>query len=371
MQKALLIMAVMAFLMVVGGCGGSGGEPINGDPFDAALVGAWQLFEATADGNVVAPGDAMDWDAGVVRLHVEFGDDGTFTQRVYASDNTEIRSETGTWSTDSGQVTIEVGSEDPVVGGYQVEGNLLTVTVVEGEELVLRWSRVVDLTEQASLLARTWSIERVLVNGAEVAIGDYFGWKASSDAAVLIFGVDGTLTYFELDGIDITGGDQGQWATGGGMISMLMEGRLLRGAYLTSSASVTFLDTDGSSVHFDLQPFVQEVSERDRSLIGLWRAVSLTLDGADAPLGTFFNWEPGTDLTSIQFFADGTLLSIDYAGADFVSGELGNWNTDGGVLRLNFDESIVMDAWQVVGDTATITLTLDTAEVAVVTFQRD
>lgn len=378
MRKTLMIVAILALVVVIAGCSGSGDgdpvngtDPINGDPLDPNLVGIWQLFEAVVDGAVTAPGAAMDWDEAVRRLEVEFGNDGAFAHRAYGADGTELESEEGTWTAVGGGFSIQLGDDEPFAGAYQVQGNILTVTAIEeGIETVLRWAKVVELTERDPQLARTWLIDAVAVNGVGTAVGDFFGWNPDSDAAVLIFQADGTMTYFELEGDDIRGGEQGNWATGGGSIHLQVAGGNMRGAYEVNSASVTFLDTDGSTVKFDLSNFVQEGSEWDEALLGMWQAISVTVDDVDTPLDVFFEWEPGTNRTTVQFFPDGTVLSIDYSNGDFVSGDLNTWNTDGGVLTINTDEVMVMDDWSVVDDTATLTFTADHGVVVVLVFER-
>ncbi len=369
MRRSLYIIAALVLVVGLVGCGGSdngdpvNGDPINGDPIDQALVGEWQIFEALLDGENVAPGEAMGWDENEVRMTINFGADGSITERLFESDGSVADTSTGTWTAEAGEFAIEFGDEDPVAGTYTVDENILTVTIdappeAPGEQLLLRWVRVAELTERDQALVRGWNVSDVRVNGVDVAPADFFK-MGNADDFVMAVNDDGSFVIYALDGIDIEGIAAGSWATGGGAIALIVDGAIMLGTYSINSASLTFLDVDGSTVQFGLEAFAP-AGERDASLVGQWETISATVDGEDVPLGLIFDWaeEDGTDRMLIHFYPDGTVVTTDYAGEDLVSGEVGTWNSDAGVLTLNLDEPVVMNAWDVVGNVLTTELTL-------------
>ena len=115
---------MLALLIAVGlaGCGGGGGE--GGDPIDNALLGVWQPISATVDEQVVSPAQAMDWDAGIVRITMQFSANRTCTERDYDEQGLAA-TETGTWTAQGGSATLTMG-EDEIDLDYSFDGQVLT-----------------------------------------------------------------------------------------------------------------------------------------------------------------------------------------------------------------------------------------------------
>ena len=357
MYRSLMFIAVVALVAGLSGCSGTD----NGEPIDQALVGEWQIFEAQAGDETIPPDEIFGQDEGDVRWTVQFRADGVVTERRFNAEGEVTSTNTGDWTAAGGEFDLTFpDDEHPVEGTYQIEGNILTVTtLIEEHEVSLRFVRVVDLTEQDPHMARNWEVAAVEVNGVATPLPDYFDLHDAIDTAVLLLHADGTFDLYGLEGAEIRGGGQGNWATGGGAINFTADGQIRRGAYAVNSASMTFLDIDGSSVRFALEAFVTEGTERDESLIGAWQAASVTVNDQPAELADVLGWPEDVDGEVVRFYSDGVLVAINYKGEQPFSGQFGTWNTDGNVLTLNLEDLIVMDSWSVVGDTATFDFTLN------------
>lgn len=369
MRRLMLVVMMLAALGFVGcGGGGDGGDGGGGDPIDANLLGTWQVYFTSIDGQQVGPAQAMDWDQGIVRMTIEFKNDRTVAIRHYGEEGL-IETENGTWTAQSGNVTLSMDDED-IPLQYSFDGRVLVVEQQQdGTTIVMRFVPVVNLTAHAASLVRSWEVASVEVNGAAESLADFFGLPPDADGVVLQMGDDGTLNVFLYDGSDIVEHVAGTWANLGELlvIAPQSEGEL-RGVW-SSNTSVTFLNTDGSTVTFELTQWAPTGTHAS-GLVGQWQAQSVTVNGSSASMADFFEWETGTAYMLLDLMADGTAISREMASAnDILYGGLGTWNTDGGTMTLSFEGPMVMDSWSVVGNTLTVEMT-DDGDSIVLTWQR-
>ncbi|MCD6359787.1 MAG: lipocalin family protein [Armatimonadetes bacterium] len=369
--SALAVTIVLTFGLI--GCGsggdGDGGGGGGGATHPAELVGIWQIFEATIDGVIVAPAEAMDWDEGVTRETVELVADGTAVDRHYDNDKDLVDTDNGTWEVQNGVLTVTFGG-DAVNVTYAIAGNILTTTQDDqGDQTVLRWAKVVNLAGHDANLVRAWRVTSVTVNGANEAVGDYFDFEEGAVEAVVLMEDDGTLWAFQLaaDG-EIVDAMEGTWATGDGEIVFNVDGEQ-RGAYIANNTSTTFLDPEGQTVHFELEAFAP-IALHNPQLVGEWQAATATVDGEAVPLADFYDWDEDSVRMIIKLWADGTAINLEYDAADNVTyGVLGTWSTNGGGMTVNFEDTITFTTANVAGNTLTLTGTVDGSNV-VLTFTR-
>lgn len=371
MRKMWMLTALVlttALLMGVLGCGS--GEDGDGNGVDATLVGVWQFFEAREDGNVIPPGEAIGWEEGMTRTTAEFLNNGNLVIRDYDNTKALVNTENGTWTAQGGVLTLTIDQE-VMEFAYVINGNLLTLTSDdEGHENVMRWAKVVNLTGHDAALVRTWVVQSVQVNGANTPIADYFGLPPAAQAMSMQMLADGTLIARPLGAENvILGRTNGTWATGGGELAVTIDGFTMRGSYLANNTSTTLLDEMGRTVHFELAAFAP-AGQRAAALLGAWQAASATVNGTPVPMEDFFGWEDDTDRMTIAFFADGTIISVEYAGADVTFADMGTWSSAGGTLTINFpgEDPMVMN-FNVVGNTVTVTFT-EGGDDVVLTFTR-
>ena len=357
---------VVALTTGLMGCGGGNGNGGGANP--AELVGLWQVYQGETDGVTVAPAAALGWGAGTVRETIQFLAGGTCTDRIY--DEAGLAGTTnGPWTVAAGVLTVTIGG-DVVQLTYAVNGNLLRTTQDDaGTVTVLRWAKVVNLAGHDAALVRAWTVTSVETDGADTPLATFFDWDAGSDAQVLQFLADGTLMIHELAGDDIEDHMEGTWATGAGEIMITVGPDSMRGAYVANNTSVTFLDSDGSGTVFELVAYAPAGLQHDPAVVDTWQATSVTLDGAAVPLADFFEWNAGSDRLTVQFFADGTAISLEYAGADIVYGGIGNWSTAGATMTVTFDDVMALDTHVIVGDVFTLTGTVE-GDVLVMVFTR-
>lgn len=335
---------------------------------DPALVATWQPYAATADGAVCAPAVAMNWGAGVVGATIQFFNDGTY-EFTEALDGGSAQTATGVWGAEGGVFSILAGIEVERLA-YTITGNLVETSFTKGAtDYVVWWAKVVDLTGHDAQMVGTWTLDGIEVNGVGHPATDFFGSSPEVDAVTLQLLGDGTVAIHQLAGDEIVATETGTWATGGGQMTVTPAGQeTVRGAYVVNNSSFTFLNDNGASVKFELSAFAP-AGARDASVVGTWTMTSVTVNGQSAPMADFFEWDAGTDSMTIQFFADGTVISTEYAGDTINYADMGAWNTDGGTFTLTIGDPIVMDAWQITGDTATMTMT-EEGDTVVLTLQR-
>lgn len=365
MRNAFAILGILAVIGIVG-CGGGGGGAGDGGgggggglPIDGALVGTWQPYAAQVDGAEVGAKAAMDWDQGVVRMTVQFANDGTVTVRYYDADGAVVETENGTWTAQSGVLTVTM-PDDTVNLNYQVSGNLITTSAVEeGSQVVIRWVKVVNLTAHEAQLVRSWRVVDIEVNGVPLSVSDYF--NVEQDAVTVVFQLlaDGTFRAFFVVDLKIADVMEGSWATGGGAMAVTDgDGNVMRGSYIVSNTSVTLLDPAGDTIKMELTPWAPEANHAP-ALVGTWQAQSVTVNGQTVDMGDFFGWEPTAVSMSVYFYADGTFISAQFDNnGDVVAAEIGTWSTAGNTLTVTADEALPL-TYVIAGDTLTLTAEQD------------
>ncbi len=370
MQKTGLIVAIMILAVLATGlvgCGGGGGNG-GGDTNPAALVGTWQLFAAAQDGTTIAPADAMGWAQGTVRESIRFNADGTCVNNTYDNAKAVVRASNGTWAVQGGVLTITFDAQATQLT-YAIAGNIVATTETEGGvQTVLRWAKVMTLAGNDAAMVGTWRVASVEVDGVAGAVADFFEFAAGSDTAFLQLRADGTMMYFEASPDGIEDGDEGTWATGGGEIIITFGPDTMRGAYVANNTSVTFLDSDGSGVVFELVALAP-AGQRDAAVVGEWQGTSVTVNGTAVAVADFFDWADGADNNSVEFFADGSVLSLDRAGTDILWAGLGTWSTNGAAMTVTFDEVMAFSNHIVAGDTLTVSGTMG-GDAVVIVFTR-
>ncbi len=371
MKKIGLITAVaVSVALTIGlmGCGSGGDNGGGGGVHPAALVGTWQVYQGENDGETVAPGMALGWDAGTIRETIQFLAGGAFVDRTYDEQGL-TGTENGTWAVAAGVLTITVGG-DVVQLTYAIDGNLATTTENDGGTVtVLRWAKVVALAGHDAAMTRAWTVISVEENGADHPLADFFDWENGSDAQVIQLLADGTLAINEIAGNEIINHTEGAWATGAGEIALTVDGTTVRGAFVPNNTSVTFLDSDGSGTVFELAAYAPAGLQHDPAVVGTWQATSATVNGNSVALADFFEWDAGSDRTTAQFWADGTEISLEYAGTDIVYADISSWSTAGATMTLVGDGGIVFDNHVIVGNTITLTGT-DGGDTVVLVFTR-
>ena len=343
---------VVALTTGLMGCGGGNGNGGGANP--AELVGLWQIYKAATDGVTVAPGVALDWGAGTERETIQFLAGGTCTDRIY--DEAGLAgTENGTWTVAAGVLTVTIGG-DVVPLTYAVNGNLLRTTQDDaGTVTVLRWAKVVNLTAHDAAMVRAWTVTSIETDGVDTPLADFFEWAAGSDAQVLQFLADGTLMAHEVNGNEIVEHDEGTWVTGAGEIMITVGPDSMRGGYVPNNTSIAILDSEGSGTVFELAAFAPAGLQHDPAMVGAWQATSVTVNGTAASLADFFEWDAGSDRTTAQFWADGTEISLEYAGTDIVYADISSWSTAGATMTLVGDGGIVFDTHVIAGNTVTLT----------------
>ncbi len=311
----------------------------------------------------------MEWDQGVVRITVQFANDGTVVIQDHDANGAVVETENGTWTAQGGALTVTTPS-DNVNLTYQINGNLLVTTQVEdGSQVVIRWVKVVNLTSHEAQLVRSWRVLGIEVNGADTPPRDLFEGQENIDTAVFQLLADGTFRAFGLNGAEVVTVIEASWATGGGAIAVTdPEGSVMRGSYIASNTSVTLLDAEGDTVKFELTPWAP-AANRAPALVGTWQAQSATVNGTAVNLDEFFEWEPNTASMSVYFYADGAFISAELDNnSERTLAEFGTWSTVGNALTITVDEAMVM-TYAVAGNTATLTMQQDGDQV-VLTFTR-
>ena len=330
---------------------------------DPALVGTWQPYAATANGDGCAIAEALNFDGHVARTELTFNNDGTFDLTEYQTDGSSSTSQS-LWGAENGQVHLLVGATLETLA-YTISGNLIDTTFTKGGiDYAVSWVKVVDLTGHDAQMVATWTVASATANGGDAPFAE-----PGTDGVSIQMLADGTLSFYQLLGDEIVASETGTWVTGGGAITLTLGDQTMRGAYTTGSPSITFTNEIGSWIHLNLSALAP-AGERDESVVGVWSMASATVDGTSVNLADFFEWDARTTSMTVAFFADGAVISREYDRFDVVTyADLGTWNTDGGTLTLNIDETIVMDSWSVSGDTATMSLTQEGSAV-VLTLQR-
>lgn len=371
MRRTIMLLAVIGVVVTFGltGCGGGDGDGGgNGIVFDAALVGLWQPYMTTVDGEQVGPADAFDWDQNVVRMTIQFGNNGALTVRHFDNEQAEVDAEAGTWTGTNGAGSLTI-DDDVIDFTYAVNGNVLTLTFTEeGSQVTASFVRVVTSNQRAAELTRAWQVTQVQVNGTAEPIADFFDFLPEAERAVFQMLADGTLNIFFVDAEgDIVEFVQGSWATSGELL--LIEppgvGATLRGVWAANNTSLTVLDEDGSTVKFELTPWAP-AGDRDAQVVGQWAPQSVTVNGQSVNMADFFDYDPQTSYMLMHFFADGTTLNREFDAADeVVWGALGTWSSSNGDLDLQFDISIDAD-YTVSGNTLTVSFVQDGDNVTIV-----
>jgi hypothetical protein len=352
----MTVAVVVALTTGLMGCGGGGGNGDNGGggTHPAALVGTWQVYQAENDGETVAPWMGWGRDAGTIRETIQFLAGGACTAHIY-DDGGLAGTENGTWTVAAGVLTVTMPGYTKELT-YAIDGNLATTTEDDhGTEHVVRWAKVVNLTGHDAALVRAWTVQSVETDGVDTPPATFFEWGHESDAEVLQFLADGTMMIHEIAGNEIVDHEEGTWATAGGEIIITVGPDSMRGGYVPNNTSVTFLDSDGSGVVFELAAYAPAGLQHDPAVVDTWQATSVTLDGAAVSLADFFNWDAGSDRMTAQFWADGTEISLEYAGTDIVYADISSWSTAGATMTLVGDGAIAFDNHVIAGNTVTLT----------------
>lgn len=364
MRKIFALLAVLALMGLVGCGGGDDG----GTPTDTSVVGTWQPYFATVNGTEVGPAGAFDWDEEMTGMTLTLAASGTVTVTDLGEDGTTLGSETGTWTASRGNATITM-PDTTIEMTYQVSGNILTTQFEEeGDQILVRWVKVVDLAGHDAALCRSWLVTSVTADGAAVDPVDFFYPDEPATTFVVQLLDNGQLAVWGLDGEDVVYLERGTWATGGGAIQILIDGETIRGAYQPGNTSLSIIDPGGVSATLQLQPWAP-AGDHDSALVAEWQAQSVSVNGSPVSLADFYEWDPQSTSMSVYFFADGTFVNVERDADDVpVWAGLGTWNTDNAQLTIDMDESMVMD-YVISGGTATLHADIEGNDVTLV-FQR-
>jgi hypothetical protein len=365
----LIGIILVAGLLMSGCSGGDGdGDGGNGVIFDNALIGTWQPYMATVDGTQVSPKQAMDWGQNVVLITVQFANAGALQVTEYDADGQTVDTENGAWTGNNGSGTLVIDGETTNFT-YTFNGQVLQINFTEdGSQVSIRWVPVFTSTTRAADLSRAWQVTAIQENGADQSVVDFFEFPERADAVVLQLIADGTMHVFSIESADGTVVEhaQGTWATQGELMMIQPpEASILRGVWAANNTSLTFLDEDGSTTHFELSPWAP-AGEHDADLVGQWTPQQVTVNGQSVPLADFFDWDPQASYMLMDFWPDGTTVNREMSAADeVVWGALGNWNTSNSELTLNIDVTIVMD-YTINGNTLTVDFVQDGDDVTIV-----
>ncbi|MHB9130604.1 MAG: lipocalin family protein [Armatimonadota bacterium] len=338
MKTAVCCLIALVLSLLIIGCGGGA---VSGDAtHDSALIGTWQATSASVDGSFATLATAMGWGVGVVRTTIEFQADGTLVSKDY-TDDTTFTSNTGTWTTQDGTATVQFGSDPPQSMTYSVDGNVLTSTqVAGGVTTVVVWVKVTTLTGRDSSLLKTWSITEIKVDNVSEDIADFFG-ATDGDGMTFQFESNGSLVARTVipPKYDIDGRQVGTWATGGNTMEVIMGEGDSRGYY--SAGKFTYANEIGETVEMTMIAW-GAAGSHNSALVGTWTGASATVNDTPVLLSTLFEWEPGTTSMVVEFWADGTVESRNYAGASVVDSQLGTWYTSGSTLYLTLGNAMTM-----------------------------
>jgi hypothetical protein len=341
-----------------GGGGGGAGDDNGGIDPNTSLIGTWLPVSALEDGNAVRVSTAMmSWDAAWTRGEIQLLATGVCTVRGYIN-STLDDTISGTWSSDAGVAPIVLGGVTTTVTWENYVENLVDTAdfTRNGHNYQTRWVRVVSLAEHEAQLIRTGTVASATLNGASVPVSTYFGMAPQSDNLTLQLLSDGTMWTREVDGHIVVTRVAGTWATGGGEIIMTLKGEQLRGIW-EGATGATLLDPDGDTLHLGWGYWAPG-GTHPSELLGTWRASGVKEGDTDIPLADFFEWEAGVTRYELEFWADGAVEQIDYAGSALQSAEFGDWSTIGNQLTINLEETW-QAAYSVVGSTLTATIDKD------------
>ncbi len=349
MRNIFALLAVLALMGFVG-CGGGGD---GGTLIDTSVVGTWQPYFATVNGTEVGPAQTFEWGEEMTGMTLALAASGTVTVTDLGEGGTNLGSETGTWTASGGNATITM-PDDTIEMTYQVSGNILTTQFEEeGDQILVRWVKVVNLAGHDAALCRSWLVTSVTADGAAVDLVDFFDPDEPATTFVVQLLDNGQLVIWGLDGEEVVHRELGTWATGGGAIQIVIDGETIRGAYQTGNTSLSIIDPGGVSATLQLQPWAP-AGDHDSALVAEWQAQSVSVNGSPVSLADFYEWDPQSTSMRVYFFADGTFVNVERNAADVVTwAGLGTWNTDNAQLTVNMDGPMVMD-YAISGSTATM-----------------
>ena len=145
--KAVILLAVVCFLMLATGCGKDDDNPA-GPQYDVPqeLVGGWIYDSATLNGVPFNLGLILGWEPGTEAARFYVGADESFVYEELDADSAVVWTESGTFSVNGTIVTITVTENDdgPVdppeifSGNWAVDGTVLTLTTIyQGATVVI------------------------------------------------------------------------------------------------------------------------------------------------------------------------------------------------------------------------------------------
>jgi hypothetical protein len=238
MRRILLAVVLISLVAVLAGCGGSSSVD-HVDP-TIPILGAWQPVSATQDGSPVLVSTAMNWPlapstaaAGTLvpwtRGILEFTNTNQLNLLGYM-DLSDAGTVVGTWTWVPGVVTITLNGVTTAIS-YVISDNLLTATFSrDGNNYIVTWVRVVDLTSHDALLGdaapvppdtvrqRKWQASSITstvpAGGTADTLTTYFGLTAGTNTAQLTLRADGTAAIKEMNGSTLVGAAKnGRWFT--------------------------------------------------------------------------------------------------------------------------------------------------------------